>query len=242
MKPAKGFTLVELILVITILGIISVSVAQVIALSMQIYVTGAERARLVSEARFILLRLEKELRNIVPNSVVFDASNECLTFYPIKQSGTYVDDANDNPMHSVLFDGAPQPGDTLVVFPTSPQSVVDNGRLIDNVVVAADSPSSANQFDITLMAPNIQSSPGKRFYIPEEQVSICKTLTSEGERLVRTQGGVSSVLGVTVTQWEAQILTTDLRQNGLVALSLTFEGNDNEQLSVVHEVHFPNVP
>ncbi|WP_421133257.1 PulJ/GspJ family protein [Alteromonas sp. A079] len=242
MKRAKGFTLVELILVITILGIISVSVAQVIALSVQIYATGAERARLVSEARFIVLRLEKELRNIIPNSVVFDATSECLTFYPIKQSGTYVDDALDNPMHSVLFDGTPQVGDTLVVFPTSPQSVVDNGQLIDNVVAAADAPLSAYQFDITLAAANTQTSPGKRFYIPEPPVSICKTVTTQGARLVRSQGALSSVLGVNVTQWDAQILTTGLRQNGLVALSLTFEGNDNEQLAVVHEVHFPNVP
>lgn len=54
-----GFTLIELILVITILGVISVSVAQVISLSAQIYITGAERNRLVSDARFIILRLEK---------------------------------------------------------------------------------------------------------------------------------------------------------------------------------------
>ena len=78
---------------ITILGVISVSVAQVISLSAQIYITGAERTRLVSDARFIILRLEKELRNVVPNSVSFDSSLGCLSYYPIKESGTYVGDS-----------------------------------------------------------------------------------------------------------------------------------------------------
>ncbi len=45
-RRQRGFTLIELILVITILGVISVSVAQVISLSAQIYITGAERTRL----------------------------------------------------------------------------------------------------------------------------------------------------------------------------------------------------
>ena len=71
----KGFTLVELILVITILGVISVSIVQVIAISAEIYMTGAERARLVAQARFTILRLEKEIRNTVTNTITFDADS-----------------------------------------------------------------------------------------------------------------------------------------------------------------------
>ncbi len=83
---------------------ISVSVAQVISLSAQIYITGAERTRLVSDARFIILRLEKELRNIVPNSVSFDASLGCLIYYPIVMSGTYTADPFDGKLHSGVFE------------------------------------------------------------------------------------------------------------------------------------------
>ena len=238
----NGFTLIELILVITILGVISVSIAQVISLSAQIYVSGAERTRLVSEARFIILRLEKELRNIVPNSVSYDATLGCLTYYPIKQSGTYVDDAFDNPMHVVVFDSEITTSDTLVVFPTNPQSVVDSGRSVIAINDATDAPTSANQFELTLDAPVEQTSPGKRFFVPEQQVSICKDVTAQGDSLVRRQNGVNGLLSTNVTEWAASINPASLQQNGLIELQVTLKGRGNEPLSILHEIHFPNVP
>ena len=238
----RGFTLIELILVITILGVISVSVAQVISLSAQIYITGAERTRLVSDARFIILRLEKELRNVVPNSVSFDSSLGCLSYYPIKESGTYVGDAFNNPMHVVVFNSQLSVNDTLVIYPTNPQSVTDNGRTIDVIADAAADPTSDNQYDLTLSAPNTQASPGKRFFVPETQVTVCRTSTIQGERLIRTQGATSGVLGTNVASWSANVVTAGLRQNGLIELQMTLESSDDEQISVVHEVHFPNVP
>ncbi|NDW15941.1 prepilin-type N-terminal cleavage/methylation domain-containing protein [Alteromonas genovensis] len=238
----KGFTLIELILVITILGVISASIAQVISLSAQIYVTGAERTRLVSEARFIILRLEKELRNIVPNSVSYDPTLGCLTYYPIKQSGTYVDDAFDNPMHVVVFNSTLAVNDTLVVYPTNPQSVTDNGRTIDAINSSADAPTSVNQHDITLNTPVNQTSPGKRFFVPEAQVSVCKATTTAGEALVRTQSGTSGLIATNVSQWSANISTAGLQQNGLIELQLTLQARGDEPLSILHEIHFPNVP
>ncbi|MDO6566698.1 type II secretion system protein [Alteromonas sp. 1_MG-2023] len=241
-KAQRGFTLIELILVIVILGIMSVSIAQVVSLSAQIYITGADRTRLVSQARFVILRLEKELRNIVPNSVAFDSSLGCLSYYPIKQSGTYVDDAFDNPMHVVIFDSIIAEDDTLVVYPTSPQSVVDNGRNIDSINSSTDAPSSSNQFELTLDTPVSSTSPGKRFFVPEAQVSICQVTNALGNVLTRSQGGTTTVLATDISQWNTNIVTAGLRQNGLVEVELTIEGRDNETLSVVHEIHFPNVP
>jgi len=38
------------------------------------------------------------------------------------------------------------------------------------------------------------------------------------------------------------VVTAGLRQNGLIELQMTLQSSDDEQISVVHEVHFPNVP
>ena len=132
--------------------------------------------------------------------------------------------------------------DTLVVYPTNPQSVTDNGRTINAISNATDAPLSANQFELTLNAPVTQSSPGKRFFVPQPQVTVCQTTTTQGESLVRTQNGISGLLGTNVVGWSANVVTAGLRQNGLVELQMTFESSENEQLAVVHEVHFPNVP
>ncbi|MFD3319031.1 type II secretion system protein J [Alteromonas macleodii] len=242
----RGFTLIELILVITILGIISVSVAQVISLSAQIYITGAERTRLVSDARFIILRLEKELRNIVPNSVSFDASLGCLTYYPIVMSGTYTADPFDDDLHSVVFKmKAPASGDKLVIYPTSPQSVIDNSVDYNGYTAATDNEGNVldHQYIIELGAVNTQSSPGKRFFVFNiNPVSVCKETTAQGEALVRRDGVSTGIIATNVSSWSADVITVSLRQNALVKLDLTLIGNDDESLAFSHEVHFPNVP
>ena len=118
----------------------------------------------------------------------------------------------------------------------------DSGRIIDAIADAASDPTSDNQYDLTLSAPNTQSSPGKRFFIPEAQVTVCRTSSVQGERLIRTQGATSGVLGTNVVSWSANVVTAGLRQNGLIELQMTLQSSDDEQISVVHEVHFPNVP
>ncbi|AEA96405.1 PulJ/GspJ family protein [Alteromonas mediterranea] len=242
----RGFTLIELILVITILGVISVSVAQVISLSAQIYITGAERTRLVSEARFIILRLEKELRNIVPNSVSFDASLGCLTYYPIVMSGTYTEDPFDNELHSVVFEmKEPTAGDKLVIYPTSPQSVTDNSvDYIESTVATDDEGNNLeHQYIIELGAVNTQSSPGKRFFLfNENPVSVCKETTSQGEALVRREGTSTGIIATNVSSWSADVITPSLRQNALVDIDMTLTSSSDESLAFSHEVHFPNVP
>ena len=129
-----------------------------------------------------------------------------------------------------------------MVYPTNPQSVTDNGRTIDAINSSADAPTSVNQYDITLNTPVNQTSPGKRFFVPEAQVSVCKATTTAGEALVRTQSGTSGLIATNVSQWSANISTAGLQQNGLIELQLTLQARGDEPLSILHEIHFPNVP
>lgn len=88
-RPSKGFTLVELILVIVLLGIISTATFSYLRLGTQMYAEAAERDRLLSQSRFVIERLTRELRNAAPNSVRVFQDGQCLEFIPLLVAGRY---------------------------------------------------------------------------------------------------------------------------------------------------------
>lgn len=93
----KGFTLIELVLVIVILGILALGVFGFIGRSVQIFVDVAERDQVLSDSRFVIERLNRELRNALPSSLRLwkqgQASNNnlkhCLEWVPIEVSSVY---------------------------------------------------------------------------------------------------------------------------------------------------------
>ena len=94
-KPLKyqhGFTLVELVTVIVILGVIATSITSFLRFGTKSYTDAADRDALISNARFIVERLNREVRQALPNSIrTKGANNQCLEFVPIDQSAIYLD-------------------------------------------------------------------------------------------------------------------------------------------------------
>lgn len=64
----RGFTLVELVMVILLLGIMATFTSQFIGIGTQIYGDASSRELLMSDARFAMERLNRELRDAVPGS------------------------------------------------------------------------------------------------------------------------------------------------------------------------------
>lgn len=86
----RGFTLVEMIIVIVITGIIAGMVAIFIRAPVQGYVDSARRAELTDIADTAVRRMARDIRTAVPNSVrQSNCTMPCVEFIPTKDGGRY---------------------------------------------------------------------------------------------------------------------------------------------------------
>jgi MSHA biogenesis protein MshO len=81
---SRGFTLVELIATMVILGIISVMTSKFIVNGFSFYVDATNIQKISTTANFVAEKMEKLIENSVPNSIVISKTGKSITFVPIK--------------------------------------------------------------------------------------------------------------------------------------------------------------
>ena len=85
-----GFTLVEAVIVIAIIGIVGAIVAVFIRLPVQNYADSVARAEVTDEADLALRRMTRELRLALPNSIRVNADGSAIEFLLTKTGGRYL--------------------------------------------------------------------------------------------------------------------------------------------------------
>ncbi|WP_332877924.1 prepilin-type N-terminal cleavage/methylation domain-containing protein [Massilia sp. S19_KUP03_FR1] len=86
----RGFTLVEAVIVIAIIGIIGAIVAVFIRLPVQNYADSVARAEVSDEADLALRRMARELRMALPNSLRVTSDGSAIEFLLTKTGGRYL--------------------------------------------------------------------------------------------------------------------------------------------------------
>lgn len=219
----RGFTLIELVMVILLLGIMATFTSQFIGIGTQIYGDASSREQLMSDARFAMERLNRELRDAVPGSERIEDQNgnwldegACLRFWPISASSRYLalnrtisgssatlelvmatPASAANPLSQDA--NAVKAGDLMAVFPV-PNSGVDSltngceyGRCVARVTEVLAPVSGAQTIRYSSSETLAGLSPGSRVYFASQQVRYCVT----GNRLTRASAAIDHSLPAT---------------------------------------------
>lgn len=110
-RRPRGFTLVEMVIVIVITGIIGTMVAVFIRVPVQGYMDVAARAALADTADTAARRLTRDVRLALPNSVRVSNNGLFLELLLTKTGGRYLSDSDPSGLGSVLsFETPPAPG------------------------------------------------------------------------------------------------------------------------------------
>ena len=86
---ARGFTLIELVLVMVLVGILAGIFAPLIARPVEAFFAEARRGQLVDTAQVALDRMSREIRLAVPNSVRVDPTGRVVEFLRTIDGGRY---------------------------------------------------------------------------------------------------------------------------------------------------------
>lgn len=249
---SSGFTLIELITVIIILGVLATAISSFIKFGTQVYTETTARDQLVSSARFAIERLNREVRNALPNSLRLKdvGAAKCLEFTPVLESTIYTDipvapeDASST-ISVIRFDESSDISNwSAIVYPLTASDVYNNNGKVHGVDHIID--DTVDEWTIVIdNADEIhfaEDSPTQRLYFINGTVEYCV----QGERL--TRDGVLMAQDIhnldpldLPIELPFEVLAATLQRNAMVQIHLLFEKNE-EKVTFNNEIQVLNVP
>lgn len=191
---AQGFTLVEMVTVILILGILVVGVSSFIIFGTRIFVESSSVDQVLSQSRFAIERMTRELRSALPNSVRLNGNNltyQCVEFVPIKASTTYlampIAPSAAALTGSVILDNVASKiavNQYVWIYPLTDSDVYNIARQKRAQINSIS--TAANQVTLTFTANArfAEASPRQRIYFASAPVSYCFEKASSSNELI----------------------------------------------------------
>ncbi|EKL04392.1 type II secretion system protein [Vibrio cholerae] len=258
---SRGFTLIEMVITIILLGIVGLFLGNIAGQAMGIYVDSTAREALIQQGRFITERMSRELREAVPNSVLVNDDQTCIEFLPITNSAIYSAlPSAAGPFRLLPINKQVTQGERLVVLPRDTQSLL--GYLSPNAEqialikesVVFDASNQLTMVDVAIAAANPFSlqSPAGRVYLYRDPVAYC--YISSEQRMYRYQGypltrnqlapaqlGSGVLMAENISRANFVVDVASLQRNGLIKIELTF-ADRGEEVRFDHNALIYNTP
>lgn len=265
-KQNSGFTLVELILVIVLLGIVGVTITTLYSKTIQGYLEGEARITMSATARQSLDRVGREVREAMPASVRVNATQDCVEFVPIVGATRYINLPTTQPQNTLTFvepdasteiSGLNTTNLYVMVIPLNQNEVYNTSGHFGQIASFTKLGGNETQANLTANTRFNRKSPQQRLFFVRQPVSICVTggnlnrYTNYGFNIAQPAIGA---MGAATLLLNRLLLNNNgtpinpfsyspgtLSRSGLLLINFVVEGR-NESINLEHEVHVRNIP
>lgn len=263
---SAGFTLIELVVVIVITGILASLGGMLISSPIQGYFDLTRRAELVDAADNSLRRMQRDIRQALPNSIrlTSDGTVQYLELLHTVDGGLYratkavstndiLDFSQVDSKFNVLGQLAAIPvvGQQLVVYNIAATGDSGNAYSGDNRTKVTGGDQANVEFTDGKKFPF--QSPYQRFFLVDQAISYVCTPSPAGGTLMRYTGYL-----ITPTQPTTALSGGSLLANHVTACTFTYAGgssqraglvtlqlelaDEGETISLLQQVHVDNAP
>lgn len=264
MRRTQGFTLIELITVMVVVGILAAMTTDIITLPVKSYLDLQRRTTLVDNAETTLRLMQRDIRRALPNSIRLTGSGTVkeLELLHTSEGGRYRAKPTNTGSGDILdFTSADSSFDvlgSLSAAPTTGYLVIYNlgnssaDAYSGNNLAAIKNTSTINAIVLSAAKQFPLQSPLQRFFIVDTPITYrCDTAA---KTLMRYSG-----YGITSAQanppaGNGQLLATDVSscsfaytsgmatRSGLVRLQITLTDSAGESSTLIQQVHVDNAP
>lgn len=219
MQNTRGFTLIELIAVMVVLGIVGSLSTQFIVTAVDSYREAQLRQRLLAKGRTSIEQMTRYVRSAVPNSLRVSASGQCVEFMPTVGGAFYEEQVAD------AENGAPLTSNISVSPFTLGLGSAEHaiiGGLSNDEIYTISSPAARTNIDSLVVGPLatigfelphqfVRNSLNKRVYVADDPMRFC---IASGDLVLHEAYGLVLTLGDASPGGDTSTMATDLLADG----------------------------